>query len=51
MKIFDMHIHALNTNPNPEYLIRKLDDAGVYGACVFSNWPKRANAALGTSFE
>lgn len=51
MKIFDMHIHALNTKPNPEYLIRKLDDAGVYGACVFSNWPKRANAALGTSFE
>lgn len=51
MKIIDMHIHALNTKPNPEYLIQKLDASGIYGACVFSNWPHRANSKLGTSFE
>ena len=48
---FDMHIHALNTKPNPEYLIQKLDASGIYGACVFSNWPKKANEKLGTSFN
>ena len=51
MKIIDMHIHALNTKPNPEYLIQKLDASGIYGACVFSNWPKKANEKLGTSFN
>lgn len=51
MKVFDMHIHALNTKPDPQYLIKKLDDAGIYGACVFSNWPDRANKDLGTSFD
>lgn len=51
MKIIDMHIHALNTKPNPNYLIKKLEDAGIFGACVFSNWPDRANATLGTSFD
>ena len=25
--------------------------AGVFGGCVFSNWPKEANPSLGTSFE
>lgn len=51
MKKFDMHIHALNTKSNPSDLIDKLDKAGIYGACVFSNWPDRANKKLGTSFE
>ncbi len=51
MNIFDMHIHALNTEINPEKLIKRLDDSGIFGACVFSNWPKRANAELGTSFD
>ena len=51
MKIFDMHIHALNTKPNPKLLVEKLDEAGIYGACVFSNWPKRCNEELGTSFD
>ena len=46
-----MHIHALNTKPDPEYLIQKLDASGIYGACVFSNWPDRANEKLGTSFN
>lgn len=51
MKIFDMHIHAYNTAINQADFLQKLELAGVYGGCVFSNWPKRAHPHLGTSFE
>lgn len=51
MKRFDMHIHAEATTPDPAKLIEAMDAAGIYGGCIFSNWPKEANPALGTSFE
>lgn len=51
MKIFDMHIHSFNFPPNPDALIAEMDAAGVYGGCVFSNWPTEANRAEGTSFD
>lgn len=51
MKVFDMHIHARNAVQNPEQILEKMDKAGVYGGCVFSNLPKRYNKELGTSFE
>ncbi|MBQ3038332.1 MAG: amidohydrolase family protein [Clostridia bacterium] len=51
MKIFDMHIHALNTEPDPDGIIEKMDKAGVFGGCIFSNWPERYNQDIGTSFD
>ena len=51
MKKFDMHIHAVNTAADPEDLLHKMEEAGIYGGCVFSNKPKRANAMTGTDFE
>lgn len=51
MKIFDMHIHAWNTKPDPETLIRRLEENGVYGGCVFSNEPDVSDPKAGTSFE
>ena len=48
MKIFDMHLHAYPTpNPDPETFVKQLEEAGIYGACVFSPRPKveRANRA------
>ncbi len=51
MKIYDMHIHSFDHTPAPEVLLSEMEKAGVYGGCVFSNWPKEANPAVGTSFE
>ena len=51
MNIYDVHIHAENTAPNPEELLKRFDKAGIYGGCIFSNWPKEANETLGTSFD
>lgn len=43
MKIFDMHIHAKNTNSSPESLLSSLETAGIYGGCVFSSPPREQN--------
>ncbi len=51
MKIFDAHIHAKNTVPDPEGLIRKMDKYGIYGGCIFSNHPIGDGAPGGTSFD
>ena len=51
MKIYDMHIHSFNRPTSVPELLSSMERAGVYGGCVFSNWPKEANAAVGTSFE
>ncbi len=51
MKIIDMHIHAMNTKPDPKGLLAKLDKAGVFGACIFSNRPDRDNPTIGTDFQ
>lgn len=50
MKIFDAHIHALNSEISPENLIEKMNKSGIYGGCVFSNWPVENNSRIGTSF-
>ena len=51
MKIFDMHIHARGTKPNPEALLKNMEKAGVYGGCVFSNRPIESREHGGTPFE
>lgn len=51
MKIFDMHIHAFRETPDPKQLLSDMEKAGIFGGCVFSNWPKRANQQLGTDFD
>lgn len=51
MKIFDMHIHARNTKPNPELILANMEKTGVYGGCIFSNRPKEYDAVHGTDFD
>jgi len=57
MKIFDMHIHAYNTKPNPKEMLNNMKKAGIWGGCVFSNKPalsgnrKRTHYADGTTFD
>ena len=51
MKIYDAHIHAAATEPAPEQLLAQMEQAGVYGGCIFSNAPKENNPKTGTSFE
>ncbi len=57
MKIFDMHLHAYPTpTPDPEGFIKRLEEGGVYGACVFSPRPKleregRASYPTDATFE
>ena len=42
MKIFDMHIHCAAKPPVPDQIIAAMEEAGVYGGCIFSDWPDRA---------
>ena len=50
MKIYDMHVHAKNTVPEPERLLSQLEEAGIYGCSVISNRPIEMGNA-GTDFE
>ena len=51
MKKLDMHIHAANTAPNPEGLLQRMETAGIYGGCIFSNRPEQGYGSRGTSFD
>lgn len=51
MEIFDMHVHAKNTPPQPERLLSELAQAGVSGCCVFSNRPKEMTVEEGTDYK
>ena len=51
MKVFDMHIHANDSTPCPEQLIRQMEEAGVWGGCVFSNHPIEAEYPGGFDFD
>ncbi len=51
MKIIDMHIHAWGTKPDPDQLIRNMEEAGVWGGCVMSSQPLESNPRIGLSFE
>ena len=49
MKRFDMHIHAANAPADPEKLLARMEQAGIYGGCIFSNRPYLEKG--GTSFD
>ena len=51
MKIYDCHIHAKGTTPDPVRLLEQMAEAGVYGGCIFSNRPLRYNGNAGTSLD
>ncbi len=51
MKIYDMHVHAKNTPPEPERLISQLAEAGVYGCSVFSHGPIEFYGKNGADFD
>ena len=51
MKVFDMHIHSFNSAQNPVELLKRMEEAGIFGGCVFSNEPKLPRNMRGTIFE
>lgn len=51
MDIFDMHVHAENTPPDPEGLLSRLALAGVQGSSVISNQPIEMDERDGTDFD
>ncbi|MBR4869076.1 MAG: hypothetical protein IKU10_07955, partial [Clostridia bacterium] len=51
MKRFDMHIHAAGAPADPEKLLARMDEAGIWGGCIFSNRSTYYNGARGSSFE
>lgn len=51
MRKYDMHIHARNTPVDSPKLIEQMEKAGIYGGCIFSNRPDRADKKLGTTFD
>ncbi len=56
MKIYDMHIHIFSRKenppqPDPATMIASMEAAGVYGGCVFSNWPGPSHPVTGTDFD
>ncbi len=50
MKIYDMHIHIRQGKPDPSGILRKMNDAGVYGGCLFSIRPREINYETGLDF-
>lgn len=50
MQIFDGHIHALHTRPEPERLLAQMAQVGISGGCVFSNAPRIPGDMEGTLF-
>ncbi len=51
MNLFDVHIHAKGIKIDPKELIKQLDEAGMYGCCIFSNRPKENDPEIGSTFE
>ncbi len=49
-RIYDCHVHSWNGATDPDRLLRKMEEAGVYGGIVFSNCPKEYSDSAGTSF-
>lgn len=43
MKVYDMHIHSHGTETDTKALMNRFESAGVYGGCVFSQEPKKAD--------
>lgn len=38
-----MHVHNFGGTPDPKSLLDKMNKAGVFGGCVFSDWPQNAD--------
>ena len=51
MRIFDAHIHARGTRPDPVLLLERMAQAGVFGGCVFSTRPLRYNGNIGYTLD
>jgi len=51
MKIIDSHTHIMSRQHDDEKMLSNMNNAGVWGMCVFSNEPKRSNPKTGTAFD
>lgn len=51
MKIFDMHIHIWDQEPDPNVLLSNMDAAGIYGGCVMSRPPMEYDQSIGSAFD
>ena len=50
MKVFDMHIHANASKPEPKRLLEQMAAGGAYGGCIFSNQPALPSGGTNTIF-
>ena len=53
MKIFDVHLHTdcANTEIDSKKLIEKMEEAGIWGGCIFSQRPDYDYPETGLDFE
>lgn len=51
MKIFDVHLHTDCSNPDVELLLKRMEEAGVWGGCIFSQRPDYDYPKTGLDFE
>ena len=51
MNRFDAHVHSEKKTFDPQFLINKLENAGLYGCCVFSNEPTEFSSNTGSDFD
>ena len=51
MKIFDVHIHMYAEGLDADAFLKQLDEAGVYGACVYSAPPIEESPLRGLDYE
>lgn len=51
MRIFDAHTHLFSKISDGAQIVSEMEKAGVYGGCIFSDWPYENNKEVGKSFE
>jgi len=51
MKIYDMHIHIRQGKPDPEAILKRMEESGVFGGCLFSIRPREINYETGLDFD
>jgi predicted TIM-barrel fold metal-dependent hydrolase len=51
MKTFDMHVHIWDCKADPQVLLSKMDEAGVFGGCILSRPPLEYDTVIGDGFD
>ncbi len=51
MKIFDVHMHMYQEGNDAQELLKQMESAGIYGACIYSAPPKNESPLLGRDYD